>query len=164
TRRIRSRPCPRRSGRSGRSRAKRPSRSSATPTRSSADSSTWRRRRTPRSCSRWRAEPTPPDTSRKGPTRTWPSPSRGRCHAAAAIVGAVRGGCDAIFLALHGAMVAEHLDDGEGELLQRVRAVAPRTPIAVGLDFHSHMTARMVDNANVIAGYRTYPHIDMGDT
>lgn len=81
-----------------------------------------------------------------------------------AIVGAVRGGCDAIFLALHGAMVAEHLDDGEGELLRRIRAVAPRTPLAVGLDFHSHMTARMVDNATVIAGYRTYPHVDMAET
>jgi len=83
---------------------------------------------------------------------------------AEAIVGAVRGGCDAIFLALHGAMVAEHLDDGEGELLRRIRAVAPRTPLALGLDFHSHMTASMVDNASVIAGYRTYPHIDMGET
>ena len=81
-----------------------------------------------------------------------------------AIVGAVRGGCDAIFLALHGAMVAEHLDDGEGELLRRLRAAAPRTPLAVGLDFHSHMTAPMVNNASVIAGYRTYPHIDMGET
>ena len=48
-------------------------------------------------------------------------------------VGAVRGGCDAVFLALHGAMVAEHVDDGEGELLRRIRAVAPRVPIAVGL-------------------------------
>jgi len=83
---------------------------------------------------------------------------------AQAIVGAVRGGCDAVFLALHGAMVAEHLDDGEGELLQRIRAVSPRVPIAVGLDFHSHMTAAMVDNATVIAGYCTYPHVDMGET
>ena len=81
-----------------------------------------------------------------------------------AIVGAVRNGCDAAFLALHGAMVAEHLDDGEGELLRRIRAVAPRLPIAVGLDFHAHMTARMVDNATVITGYRTYPHVDMGET
>ena len=81
-----------------------------------------------------------------------------------AIVGAIRSGCDAAFLALHGAMVAEHLDDGEGELLRRIRAVAPRLPIAVGLDFHAHMTARMVDNATVIAGYRTYPHVDMGET
>ena len=71
---------------------------------------------------------------------------------AEAIVGAVRGGCDAAFLALHGAMVAEHTDDGEGELLRRVRAVAPRLPIAVGLDFHAHMTSRMIDNATVITG------------
>src|SRR3989442_1672833 len=80
---------------------------------------------------------------------------------AEAIVGAVRGGCDAAFLALHGAMVAEHTDDGEGELLRRVRAVAPRLPIAVGLDFHAHMTSRMIDNATVITGYRTYPHVDI---
>jgi microcystin degradation protein MlrC len=81
-----------------------------------------------------------------------------------AIVGGIRGGCDAVFLALHGAMVAEHRDDGEGELLRRIRAVAPRVPIAVGLDFHAHMTAAMVENATVIAGYRTYPHVDMAET
>jgi len=81
-----------------------------------------------------------------------------------AIVGAIRGGCDAAFLALHGAMVAEHVDDGEGELLRRIRAVAPRLPIAVGLDFHAHVTARMVEAATVITGYRTYPHVDMAET
>ncbi len=81
-----------------------------------------------------------------------------------AIVGAVRGGCDAAFLALHGAMVAEHQDDGEGELLRRIRAAAPRLPVAVGLDFHAHMTQAMVENATVITGYRTYPHVDMGET
>jgi len=81
-----------------------------------------------------------------------------------AIVGAVQNGCDAAFLALHGAMVAEHFDDGEGELLRRIRAVAPRLPIALGLDFHSHMTAPMVENATVVTGYRTYPHVDMGET
>ncbi len=83
---------------------------------------------------------------------------------AEAIVGAIRSGCDAAFLALHGAMVAEHVDDGEGELLRRIRAVAPRVPIAVGLDFHAHMTARMVEGATVITGYRTYPHVDMAET
>lgn len=81
-----------------------------------------------------------------------------------AIVGAIRNGCDGALLALHGAMVVEHLDDGEGELLRRIRAVAPTLPIAVGLDFHAHMTAAMVDNATVITGYRTYPHVDMADT
>ncbi len=81
-----------------------------------------------------------------------------------AIVGEIRTGCDAAFLALHGAMVAEHRDDGEGELLRRIRTVAPRLPIAVGLDFHAHMTAAMVENATVVTGYRTYPHVDMGLT
>ena len=83
---------------------------------------------------------------------------------AEAIVGAIRGGCDAAFLALHGAMVAEHLDDGEGELLRRIRAIAPRLPIAVGLDFHAHMTAPMIEHATVVTGYRTYPHVDMAET
>jgi microcystin degradation protein MlrC len=61
-------------------------------------------------------------------------------------------------------MVAEHVDDGEGELLRRIRAVAPHLPIAVGLDFHTQLTAAMVENATVITGYRTYPHIDMAET
>jgi microcystin degradation protein MlrC len=81
-----------------------------------------------------------------------------------AIVGGIRGGCDAAFLALHGAMVAEHADDGEGELLRRIRAVAPTLPIAVGLDFHTQLTSTMVENATVITGYRTYPHVDMAET
>jgi microcystin degradation protein MlrC len=42
--------------------------------------------------------------------------------------------------------------------------VAPRLPIAVGLDFHAHMTAAMIDHATVVTGYRTYPHVDMGET
>jgi microcystin degradation protein MlrC len=83
---------------------------------------------------------------------------------AEAIVAAVEKGCDAAFLDLHGAMVTEHLDDGEGELLRRIRAVAPDLPIAVALDFHTNLSAAMIDNATVITGYRTYPHIDMYET
>ena len=33
------------------------------------------------------------------------------------------GPVDAVFLDLHGAMVCEHLEDGEGPLLQQVRAI-----------------------------------------
>ena len=82
----------------------------------------------------------------------------------AQICDAVAAGCDAVMLDLHGAMVTERHDDGEGELLRRIRQVAPEVPIAVGLDFHSHITAAMAENATVIAGYRTYPHIDMYET
>ena len=80
------------------------------------------------------------------------------------IVAAVEKGCDAAMLDLHGAMVTEHLDDGEGELLRRIRAIAPDLPIAVALDFHTNLSAALIDNATVITGYRTYPHIDMYET
>ena len=70
-------------------------------------------------------------------------------------------GCDAVFLDLHGAMVvAERTDDGEGDLLERVRAVAPTVPVAVSLDLHANVTERMVRNCTAIAGYKTYPHVD----
>ena len=83
---------------------------------------------------------------------------------AEAIIEAVQKGCDALFLDLHGAMVTQEHDDGEGDLLTRIRAAAPDLPIAVALDFHTNLSAAIVDNATVIAGYRTYPHIDMYET
>ena len=55
---------------------------------------------------------------------------------------AAGGGIDGIYLDLHGAMVAEHHDDGEGELLRRIRAlVGTRMPIVTSLDYHTNMTA-----------------------
>lgn len=83
---------------------------------------------------------------------------------AATIVEAVRAGCDAVMLDLHGAMVAEGFADAEGELLKRIRAAAPGVPIAVSLDFHANFSAALVDNATVIAGYCTYPHVDVYET
>lgn len=75
------------------------------------------------------------------------------------------GPLDGIYLDLHGAMVAEHVDDGEGELLKRLRdAVGPDIPIAVSLDLHGNITPQMVENADVMVGYRTYPHVDMAET
>ena len=77
------------------------------------------------------------------------------------ICAAVEIGCDALLLDLHGAMVTESYDDGEGELLRRIRNIAPDLPIGVALDFHTNLTSDMVDNCTVIDGYRTYPHVDM---
>ncbi|VAW10923.1 hypothetical protein MNBD_ALPHA09-1244, partial [hydrothermal vent metagenome] len=71
------------------------------------------------------------------------------------------GTVDAVFLDLHGAMTAEHIADGEGELLRRVRQIAPDIPVAVTLDMHANCTAAMVQNADAIIGYKTYPHTDM---
>ncbi len=72
---------------------------------------------------------------------------------------------DGIYLDLHGAMVCEHLQDGEGEILQRIRTLIGDTiPIAVSLDLHANVTQKMVNHASVIDIFRTYPHIDMGET
>ncbi len=74
------------------------------------------------------------------------------------------GPLDAIYLDLHGAMVTESHDDGEGALLSRIRARHPDLPIGVSLDLHANISARMVDHATVITVFRTYPHLDMGAT
>lgn len=83
------------------------------------------------------------------------------CHA---IVDAVSQGCDAILLDLHGAMVAEGFDDAEGELVSRIRDVAPDTPMAVALDFHSNLSDRFFQAVDVVTGYCTYPHVDTYET
>ena len=82
----------------------------------------------------------------------------------AAILDAIRPGCDAILLDLHGAMVTMSHDDGEGELLARIRALAPGVPLGVALDLHGNITARMVANCDALAGFKTYPHVDMAET
>jgi microcystin degradation protein MlrC len=86
-------------------------------------------------------------------------------HIAGIITDAVaKGGFDGIMLDLHGAMVTETFDDGEGELLRRIRAIDSTTPIAVAYDMHANLHDAMIGNATVVAGYRTYPHIDTYDT
>ena len=68
---------------------------------------------------------------------------------------------DAVILMLHGAMAAGGVDDCEGDLLARVRAlVGPVVPIGVGLDLHCHFTRQMMSAADVIVSYKEYPHVD----
>jgi microcystin degradation protein MlrC len=75
-----------------------------------------------------------------------------------------RGGFDGIMLDLHGAMVTQSLEDGEGQFLKRLRAIDPNTPIAVSLDMHANLYDEIIANATVVTGYRTYPHIDTYET
>jgi microcystin degradation protein MlrC len=72
---------------------------------------------------------------------------------------------DAVYLDLHGAMVTEHVDDGEGEILARVRRVIGKDlPLVASLDLHANVTPEMVEHADALIAYRTYPHVDMADT
>jgi microcystin degradation protein MlrC len=75
------------------------------------------------------------------------------------------GPIDAVYLDLHGAMVTEHLDDGEGEILARVRhIVGENLPLVASLDLHANVTPEMVEHADALIAYRTYPHVDMAAT
>lgn len=86
-------------------------------------------------------------------------------HICDTVVASVSGGCDAVLLDLHGAMVADGFPDAEGELLRRVRAaVGADVPVGVALDFHANFSRELIAHASAIAGYCTYPHIDVYET
>lgn len=72
---------------------------------------------------------------------------------------------DAVYLDLHGAMVVAHIDDGDGELLRRVRALVGRdVRIVASLDYHANVSQQMIDNADALIAYRSYPHVDMSES
>ena len=74
------------------------------------------------------------------------------------------GSLDAIFLSLHGAAIAEEIDDLDGFILERLRSrFGPQIPIVITIDYHANVTEKMVRHASVIIGYDTYPHVDMAE-
>jgi microcystin degradation protein MlrC len=74
------------------------------------------------------------------------------------------GRVDAVLLFLHGAMVADGYDDCEGDLLTRVRALTgTNVPVGAELDLHCHVTDAMLTAADVLVGYKHYPHTDTYD-
>src|SRR6187455_939514 len=78
---------------------------------------------------------------------------------------AAAGPIDAVYLDLHGAMVTEHYDDGEGETLARVRKLIGKDlPLVVSLDLHANVSPEMMEHADALIAYRTYPHVDMAET
>lgn len=92
----------------------------------------------------------------------------GDCHATlkAWMLEALRdaGGLDGIYLALHGAMIAEGVDDVETDLLAAVRDIVGAIPVVISCDLHAHVTSAMVDLADAIVGYQHYPHDDAFET
>jgi microcystin degradation protein MlrC len=74
------------------------------------------------------------------------------------------GPVDGVFLALHGAMIVEDEPDAESEIVRRVRAIVPGTPITVSLDLHGHITQAMIQPDVAYIAYREFPHIDMYET
>ena len=72
---------------------------------------------------------------------------------------------DAVYLDLHGAMATRSYQDGEYELLRRIRSrVGSDVPIAVSLDLHGNISRDFFELASVVTVYRTYPHTDLAET
>ena len=72
---------------------------------------------------------------------------------------------DAVYLDLHGACVSEDFEDGESELLRRVRAaIGPDVPVVVSHDYHANVTPETVQLCEALVGYLTYPHVDRPGT
>src|SRR4029079_8345196 len=72
---------------------------------------------------------------------------------------------DGVYFAMHGAMGAENEDDPEGYLLQEARKILGEDlPIVVSLDLHGILTDRMLQHADAIVAYHTYPHVDFFET
>jgi len=81
------------------------------------------------------------------------------------IVEAVRTAAfDAIYLDLHGAMSRSISTTERANCEACPRRGRPGHEDSVSVDSHANMTAEMFALANVIAAYRTYPHVDMADT
>ncbi len=69
---------------------------------------------------------------------------------------------DGVLLSLHGSMVPEFCEDGEGLLLRLLRAeLGDDIPIAVTLDLHAMVSPEMAERAQIFVSYKTYPHVDM---
>jgi microcystin degradation protein MlrC len=74
------------------------------------------------------------------------------------------GPIDGVLLDLHGAMVVERIDDGDGDFIAAVRqAVGPDCPIVATFDLHGNHTQARLDAATAVIGFDTYPHVDMAD-
>jgi microcystin degradation protein MlrC len=72
---------------------------------------------------------------------------------------------DGLYLAMHGAMTVEGVDDAEGDWISAARAVVgPDVPVAASYDLHGNVTQKIIDQLDIFAGYRTAPHIDVRET
>lgn len=72
---------------------------------------------------------------------------------------------DGLYLAMHGAVHVEGMQDAEGDWISAARAlVGPDVPIAASYDLHGNLSQTIIDALDVYSTYRTAPHIDVTET
>ncbi len=71
---------------------------------------------------------------------------------------------DGVVLGLHGAMVAEGLEEADAHVLAAAReALGPERPLVATFDSHANLSEAFIRGADILVGYDTLPHIDMGE-
>lgn len=72
---------------------------------------------------------------------------------------------DGLYLAMHGAMNVDGMDDAEGDWIAAARAVVgPDMPISASYDLHGNLSQKIIDQLDMYSTYRTAPHIDVEET
>ncbi|MCH2211153.1 MAG: M81 family metallopeptidase [Fuerstiella sp.] len=74
------------------------------------------------------------------------------------------GSVDAVCLCFHGAMAGDTEGDPEGRALTEIREIVGNIPLVISLDLHAVLTDRLIDYADVLIPYHTYPHTDHYET
>ncbi|MBB3563689.1 microcystin degradation protein MlrC [Rhizobium sp. BK512] len=72
---------------------------------------------------------------------------------------------DGLYLAMHGAMYVEDMEDAEGDWISAARAlVGDDCMVSASYDLHGNVTQRIIDALDMYSTYRTAPHIDVEET
>lgn len=75
------------------------------------------------------------------------------------------GPLDGLVLALHGALVSDLHADADACLVDVAkRSLGADVPVVVSLDLHANVTQRLTESVDALVGFRTYPHVDQGET
>ncbi|ACE93276.1 hypothetical conserved protein [Rhizobium etli CIAT 652] len=72
---------------------------------------------------------------------------------------------DGLYLAMHGAMYVDGMEDAEGDWIGAARAlVGEDCMVSASYDLHGNVTQRIIDALDIYSTYRTAPHIDVEET
>ncbi|MBX4925525.1 M81 family metallopeptidase [Rhizobium binae] len=72
---------------------------------------------------------------------------------------------DGLYLAMHGAMYVDGMEDAEGDWIGAARAlVGEDCTVSASYDLHGNVTQRIIDALDIYSTYRTAPHIDVEET
>jgi microcystin degradation protein MlrC len=80
------------------------------------------------------------------------------------LTGLEAGPWDGVYVSLHGALIGDSELAADLDLIAAIRARIGNTPLAVSFDLHANLDPDMGHHADIIVGYKTYPHVDTYET